>query len=891
MISFSRALSPFEVASYQQSGRPFGTSQVPGAQADFDDVRVIETSPQQPGHVIPTEVIGVRPHSDTPCPIGADDGTWKHRNDLCGVLGYWKLDADFADETGQFDGSADIGPDSVLGRYGDPGGAMHFDGTQRIAVPNVFSGVVSTVTVEAWYKVETLPSARMSGIYYHRGDWNDVGIDIEQSGTDPVRVRCAFGGNGSSYVADLRWDLPAGHAGIWHHVACTFDSGATRMFMDGQEVKTGTAPHSVINMDMGYRGTLIGDIDANVTDSHFIGVIDDVLVHWVAKSPEYIHGRANPGLPTVRFLAHTRAFANATSTFDFQDYALHWGNPASASEPAILIGLDRVTESVGLLSPAIGYAGWWRFNEGAGTVVVDSSTWKRNGVASGGTAVSPGIEGLARVYNGTDGHVSLPPDALNGILDLSVEVACRFDQGQLSAPLISGHNVFTDSEFVVRGYEISPFVVTVYNQDHWFSGQFTDGQWHEVAVTREATQLSAALDGIGAGSSFVDGQPLRIESLQIGVNGSQTDWWTGAIDSVRVMTRALTSDEQLHYPLSLSSFGSCAADGSMDADCDGDPDSSDCLPLDASVAHGVAEVCDGVDNDCDGTIDNGCLCGGLPCPSVDGYIVSCNAHSHCEYANSDSAGWKQFDVWVHLPSGAFTMGSPSGEVGRNLYEDPNHEVTFANGFLIGKYEVTAAQYEACMSASPETCSAPSVLDWDGCAALGVNTSGKGRSGHPQNGLTWSQAGAVCTWLGGRLPSEAEWEYAAKGHVHRKFPWGDRPDPTCTNSTANFDSGGNCGCGVGGTVVVGSNLAGIAWSGALDMAGNVAEWVEDWFHDSYTGAPADGSAWLEPTGEWRVSRGGSFMVGARDVRSSGRENVAPSSRYSVQGVRCVRPLGP
>ena len=292
-------------------------------------------------------------------------------------------------------------------------------------------------------------------------------------------------------------------------------------------------------------------------------------------------------------------------------------------------------------------------------------------------------------------------------------------------------------------------------------------------------------------------------------------------------------------------------------------------------------------------IPSGTVCGGTTCPVVSGYTVSCNGQAHCEYANVDTTGWKAYDVWIFVPAGSFTMGSPSGESGHQSYEDPNHVVTFAKGFLMGKYLVTVLQYEACMSASPSTCTAPSTADWDG-NGWGTNTSANGRPTHPQNGLTWDQAGAVCAWRvtqgggsNGRRPSEAEWEYAATGPTHRKYPWGDTPEPTCANNTANF-SESSYGCGTGGTMPVGSKTAGAAWSGALDMAGNVWEWCEDWWHGNYTGAPADGSAWAD-TGSYRVIRGGSFGSDASDLRSSYRFSGTPGYRYADDGARCLRPM--
>jgi formylglycine-generating enzyme required for sulfatase activity len=304
-------------------------------------------------------------------------------------------------------------------------------------------------------------------------------------------------------------------------------------------------------------------------------------------------------------------------------------------------------------------------------------------------------------------------------------------------------------------------------------------------------------------------------------------------------------------------------------------------------------------------VDGACLvaCGSTACPELSGYDVTCNAEAHCEYSIKGTTGWKKYDVWVYVPEGSFTMGSPWSEAGHQSSEDPNHTVTFAEGFLIGKYEITVAQYEACMSASPATCTAPSTADWNG-DGWGTNSSANGRSDHPQNGLTWQQAKDFCAWAApqGRLLSEAEWEYAASGPVHRKYPCGNTPEPTCANNTAVFDEDGSgskpWGCnpctasGCSGTSPAGSKTAGASWSGALDMSGNVWEWCEDWWHWDYTGAPADGSAWVLPdevTGSSRVERGGSFRDAASCLRSSARNYDTPSYRYAASGGRCLRPL--
>jgi formylglycine-generating enzyme required for sulfatase activity len=295
--------------------------------------------------------------------------------------------------------------------------------------------------------------------------------------------------------------------------------------------------------------------------------------------------------------------------------------------------------------------------------------------------------------------------------------------------------------------------------------------------------------------------------------------------------------------------------------------------------------------DCDGD--------GTPeCPDLPGHKVYCNGQNHCEYADSDPTGWKKWNVWIWVPPGAFLMGSPEGEYQWNVKEVPVHMVTVANGYWIGKFEVTVAQYQACMADVPDGCTPPLLPpeDWDG-EGWGVNSSANGRSEHPQNTVTWEQAGNVCAWIApsGRLPSEAEWEYAASGPVHRKYPWGDAPQPYCYLELAVFDDDGNgrpWGCvdcvaeGCSGTSPVGTMPKGASYVGALDMAGNVSEWCQDNWHDNYDGAPSDGSAWLG-TSKHRVFRGGRFSNGPDDQRCAYRNHYTVASATTVvQGVRCA-----
>ena len=228
--------------------------------------------------------------------------------------------------------------------------------------------------------------------------------------------------------------------------------------------------------------------------------------------------------------------------------------------------------------------------------------------------------------------------------------------------------------------------------------------------------------------------------------------------------------------------------------------------------------------------------------------------------------------WVTIPGGSFMMGSEGGDSD----EKPVHRVTVMS-FEMAKTEVTVGQYKACVDAG--ACAKPDTgreyCNW------GVS----GRENHPINCINWAQAQAFAEWAGGRLPTEAEWEYAARsGGAERKYPWGDE-EPSCERAVMY---GGGWGCGKDSTWPVCSKPKGNTGQGLCDMAGNVWEWVQDWYHGSYEGAPGDGSAWESPAGSIRVVRGGSwYSLDARSLRAADRVNVDPAFRLGDLGFRLAR----
>jgi len=223
---------------------------------------------------------------------------------------------------------------------------------------------------------------------------------------------------------------------------------------------------------------------------------------------------------------------------------------------------------------------------------------------------------------------------------------------------------------------------------------------------------------------------------------------------------------------------------------------------------------------------------------------------------------------VAIPGGSFQMGSSSG----GIDENPVHRVTVP-AFKMGETEVTFAQWDACVSAG-------------GCSHS-PKDEGWGRGNRPVVNVSYDDiTEEYIPWLNQitgqtyRLPSEAEWEYAARAGTTTKYNWGN----DIGRNQANCD-----GCGSGWdnekTVPVKSFSANAY--GLYDMHGNVYEWTQDCVNDSYSGAPSNGKAWQRADCEYRVLRGGSWRTVPHYLRSAFRDWNSSSSRSNDSGFRLVQ----
>ena len=226
---------------------------------------------------------------------------------------------------------------------------------------------------------------------------------------------------------------------------------------------------------------------------------------------------------------------------------------------------------------------------------------------------------------------------------------------------------------------------------------------------------------------------------------------------------------------------------------------------------------------------------------------------------------KDGKTMVLVPAGEFLMGSTDADTDADSDEKPQHKV-YLDAFYIDQTEVTNAEYKR-------------FVDATGHRAPDHWTNGQipaGLENHPVVYVSWEDANAYAQWAGKRLPTEAEWEKAARGTDGRIYPWGNTWD------SAKCNSGDG---GPGKTTPVGSYPAGASPYGALDLAGNVWEWCADWYGEGYYQTSPANNPRGPDSGSYRVLRGGSWIINRGDIRAADRLRFDPGLRDYNLGFRC------
>ena len=248
---------------------------------------------------------------------------------------------------------------------------------------------------------------------------------------------------------------------------------------------------------------------------------------------------------------------------------------------------------------------------------------------------------------------------------------------------------------------------------------------------------------------------------------------------------------------------------------------------------------------------------------------------------------------VVVPPGSYMMGSPANEADRDDDEGPPHRVTIGYLLAVGVYEVTFAEWEACVAAG-------------GCGGYRPDDAGWGRGSRPVIHVSWEDAQEYVRWLSletgeeYRLLSESEWEYVARAGTETARYWGEGESGQCRNANGEdlflesvFGETGSpmadCSDGYAYTAPVATYLANAF--GLHDVLGNVWEWTEDCWNESYTGAPSDGSAWRSGLCSFRVVRGGSWSGKPSLLRSATRDRSSAGSggRGLSDGFRVARTM--
>lgn len=251
-------------------------------------------------------------------------------------------------------------------------------------------------------------------------------------------------------------------------------------------------------------------------------------------------------------------------------------------------------------------------------------------------------------------------------------------------------------------------------------------------------------------------------------------------------------------------------------------------------------------------------------------------------------------VMISIPSGEFIMGAGNNDSKAKADERPQH-IVYLDQYWIDSTEVTAGMYMECVNAGVCNLEAFYARTTDDMLSFGDYYTNPKHENYPAVDVSWVDANVYCEWAGKRLPTEAEWEKAARGTEGQLYPWGNQwqgnvlnfCDLNCTNdyrdSSANDQQKYRA--------PVGSYSAGKSAYGLFDMAGNVWEWVADWYSESYYASSPSDNPTGPSSGTERVIRGGGWDSTAQNVRTSKRFHRVPAFSSGSQGFRCASSIAP
>ena len=885
VIILNRALTPTELAAYYNSGQPFGSSLVPGSQPDFDDTRVTED-----GERVPHEVIGVRPHSD---------------QDLDNIVAYWPMDGDAADiSANRHNGVAESYVPAV-GRFGDAGGALDLtDGSTAIDVRGDEAFTPNQLTIEAW----VWPRGNGKIISLQDGTASSDGSDGWFLFVQSDRVQFWM-----SSDVEVWLEAPI-ELERWNHVAGTWDGRTAQLFVDGVRIDGPTdysagLPAGANRLLIGCKGSSEGCHD---DEQYFRGLIDEVIIHDVARSPDYIYNRANPGVPVVRFLASTDESTNDDGNYDYRDYTLHWDNPDAEYIPPLVTDPDGLAPCEGLLSPCNGYAGWWRFDEGAGTAAVDMSTFRNHAALENGAAwgAQPGARDMALNLTGDGSDGARVPSASHYDPGVAFTVSARITArarvpGIYQAYLVRRWGTTHGTRQFMLGLTSSTpsypevprdsLVFWVWPRDGDESDHVHSDQEislnipHHAAASWDGETLSLLVDYHTQTDSHPYTEPFAAVSadLTVGLDPGPVSSvpFDGLLDDVRIMNRALPAEELLHYPLTAWRTDSKETESD--------------LCVHTPLREG--SIC---------TADTACL------------------SANCSQDRCAPGGW------AYIPPGTFCMGSPDGET-ECMGETPEaelgrgddetlHQVTLTRGLLMQRTEVTQREWRALMGNNPshysacgDDCPVENVNWWDTAAYLNaMSRSDDLAECYTLTGCTGTAGVDLsCTDVtvtapdenpylcaGYRFPMEAEWEYAYRGGTTTAFHGGNITTTGRTplepslgevgwyggNSGVSYSEAFDCSGWYEEAAACGTHPVGAKTpnpSGLYDVSGNVYEWVWDWSGDYGTSPVVDPTG--GPDGTTRVHRGGAWYDPAEYCRAAWRTSATLAYSSHIVGIRPVR----